>query len=90
MDLRDSSKKLPVPGAWQPQVVLAMNHLAERLGVGREAVAVTRVEKLNWRGQEGDPCIHEGLEIWLIGAGKSYRYRAGLSSASPALLPEPS
>lgn len=67
---------MPVPGAWQPQVVAAMQHLATRLGVAVESVAVTRVEKAEWRAGADDPRTRHGLEIWLIGGGRSFRYRA--------------
>ena len=66
-----------------------MDHLAARLGLAAEAVAVTRVEPAEWRPSENAQGTEQGLDIWLIGGGRSYRYRSPLSGAAPSPKPTP-
>jgi hypothetical protein len=71
--------KLPVPGPWRAPVRRAMADLAARSGLPPASVAPTRVEEAEWL-EAGER--RRGLEIWLLGAGRSHRYRAEFGSDS--------
>lgn len=72
MSVAAPDPKLPVPGPWQGAVLQAMADLAARAGLPAAAVAPTRVEEVGWSTPEGPV---NGLEIWLLAAGRSHRYR---------------
>ncbi len=81
MPRKDPSEKLPVPGPWQPAVQAAMQDLAERLSLPTSRLAVTRVRAL---AEASSPAGSE-LEIWLLAAGRGYRYRATAASGATLL-----
>jgi hypothetical protein len=66
-----------VPAAWQPAVRAALLDLVHESGLAPEAVTVTRVE----------PAPDGALEVWLLAAGRSRRYR--VAGAGPEPVAEP-
>jgi hypothetical protein len=71
-----SRDKLPVPGPWQSAVRAAIADVVHRDKVLASAVTVTRV----------DPAPAGGLDVWLLVAGRTRRYRVGADGylAAPA------
>jgi hypothetical protein len=65
--------KLPVPGPWQAAVVAAMADLVDRTGKPAHAVAAARVEPARWLDHDG--AVVQGLSIWLVTGGRTYKYR---------------
>jgi hypothetical protein len=72
--------KLPVPAKWQPAVRAAMAHHCAASGLPADAVTVTHVAPLTWRGEDGAEI--DGLSIWLIGRGRTVRLRADLATGA--------
>lgn len=74
-----SRDKLPVPGPWQSAVRAAVADVVHRDNVPPSAVAVTRV----------DPAPGGGLDVWLLVAGRTRRYRVGADESPVATLTSP-
>ena len=83
MPRKNPIEKLPVPGPWQPAVQRAQADLASRLDTAEPAVTVTRVQEAEWGGEQAG----QGVEIWLMAAGRTYRYRAILGGGAPLVEP---
>jgi hypothetical protein len=87
-----------VPGAYPAKVDIAINDLAERLGIDPEAITVRSVDEVTWRdGSLGCPmpgmsytqALVDGMRIILEVDGTPYHYHSGRGS-DPFYCADPS
>ena len=87
--VRSAAGKLPVPGRWQETAILAMAHLCEARGLEPAQVTITRIDEVELSPDElpiqlpppgadsrSEGYVRQAIDVWLLGAGRTYRYRS--------------